>query len=394
MPLDAGNIVVEAEARAGCEDRETHLHRNLEALVAALNGDGKLNPAAAEMTHRSLVQRTADRIEGCKWIGDHPEIASEEIAEPVILTGLPRSGTTYLQYLFDRDRRFRLIRTWEGLMPSPPPGADAESVARRKAVERERRHKSRPEVPGFAALHLHDEGGSEECHPFLEQSYAAAGFLNLYDVPSYFDFLMDEVDLVAAYEVHRRQLQLLQWQSPAKRWAVKYPNHVLAMAEIARVYPGARFVLTHRDPVQLVASIAKMTLALRSVRYEPPIDPHRIGRQMTRFIRRHIDRIMAYCTSPAGDSVIHVDYYRLLADPTPEVEAVHRQLGIETPGDVREAIAQWRRDNPKNARGVNAYALEQFGLRADEMRELFSDYARHFAIPSEQEGLARVGAAT
>lgn len=390
--LSAELIIENAEARAGFSDGETHLHRNLEALVASLNEDGMLSETGRAFAHRGLVARTSDRIEGLKWLAAHPEIADEPIFAPVFLTGLPRSGTTYLQYLFDRDRRFRLIRTWEAMTPSPPPGFDAGSVRRRKAEERAQRARMRPEVPGFSALHLHDEDGSEECHAFLEQAYAAAGFLNLYDVPSYFDFLLGEVDLAASYEVHKRQLQLLQWRSPAKRWALKYPNHVLAMDAIVHFHPEARFVMTHRDPVQLLASIAKMTLSLRSVRYAEPVDPHRVGRQMARFIRAHVDRIMAYCGSPGGDRVAHVDYYRLLSDPTPVIGEVHAALGLDTPGDVRDAIAQWRRDNPKGARGANEYALEQFGLDAGEMTELFSDYSARFVIPTEREGLARVGA--
>ncbi len=392
MKLNAHDIIAEAETQTGVTDHETHLHRNLEALAASLNEDGRLSETGRSSARRTLLARTADRLEGLKWADRHAEIADEPIDAPVVLTGLPRSGTTYLQYLFDRDRRFRLIRTWQALMPSPPPGFDAESVAQRKATEAEMRGKSRPQVPGFAALHLHDVDGSEECHAFLEQGYAAAGFLNLYDVPSYFDFLMDEIDMEAAYRVHKRQLQLLQWRSPVKRWAVKYPNHVIAMDAIARVYPQARLVMTHRDPVQLLASIAKMTLSLRSVRYEPPVDPHRIGRQMAHFIRRHIDRIMAYCTSPAGTRVVHVDYYRLLADPAPVIRRVHSELGVESPDDVLETIAQWRRDNPKGARGANEYSLEQFGLDSREMAQLFADYSRHFDIPTEREGLDRGGA--
>ncbi|MET0180929.1 MAG: sulfotransferase [Novosphingobium sp.] len=393
MTLTAAEIIAEAEKQVGFRDSETHLHRNLEVLVSSLDQDGRLSKTGRDSVRRSLVSRSADRIDGLKWLSRHPEIAAEPIEAPIFLTGLPRSGTTYLQYLFDRDRRFRLIRTWEAMMPSPPPATDPESVAQRKAKEGEIRSRMRPEVPGFAALHLHDEGGSEECHPLLEQAYAAAGFLNLYDVPTYFDVLMDEVDMDAAYRVHKRQLQLLQWQSAPKRWAVKYPNHVIAMSAIERVYPDARFVLTHRDPVQVLGSICKMTLSLRSVRYEPPVDRERVGQQMARFIRRHIDRIMAYCASPAGERVVHLDYYRLLADPTPHIEHAHRELGLDTPDDVREAIGQWRRDNPKNARGTNEYALEQFGLQEGEMRELFSDYATCFDVPTESEGLARVGAA-
>jgi hypothetical protein len=390
--LSANRIIARAEDKAGFTDREPHLHQNLEALLASAAQDGRLSAIGLDAIERGMIARSADRIEGLKWLDAHPEISDESIVAPVFLMGLPRSGTTYLQYLFDHDRRFRLIRTWEGLSPLPPPGFDSESVVRRKAEEAALRERSRPKVANFAALHLHDNDGPEECHAFLEQSYAAAGLLNLYDVPAYFEYLMDGLDLAAAYRVHKRQLQLLKWKSPVKRWAVKYPNHVIAMNAIDTVYPDAQYVMTHRDPVQVLASISKMSLALRSVRYEPPVDPVRIGRQMTRFIRLHIDRIMNYVRAGTHRRVVHVDYYELLADPVKAVGRTHEQLGIGMPDDVRAAIAAWRRGNPKNARGANSYALEQFGLNSDELRELFSDYMRRFDIPSEHDGLARVGA--
>jgi hypothetical protein len=388
--LNAQRIIAEAEKQVGVSDSETHIHANLAALVEALNGDAALSASGEASAHRNLLSRTVDRLSGVKWLLGHPEIAREQIAVPVFLTGLPRSGTTYFQYLFDVDRRFRLIRTWEAMMPSPPPGYDAQSVIDRKARESERRRQLLPrEIEGFDALHLIDAGGSDECHAFMEQSYAAAGFFNLYDVPSYFDYLMRDLDLVEAYRVHRRQLQLLQWRAPQPRWALKYPNHVIAMDAILEVYPDARFAMTHRDPVQTLASIAKMSLTLRTVRYDEPVDPYRIGRQMLDFVRRHIDRIMAFTAGPNADRVTHVDYYALAADPATKIEEVHEDLGIDTPEDVRESMADWRRRNPKNARGANDYALEQFGIRAEEARELYGDYTRRFDIPREAEGLSR-----
>lgn len=391
--LRAADIIAAAEMRVGIADPETHLHPALEALAASLNGDNRLSEAGEAAAHRNIIQRTVDRLEGLKWVQQHPEIAEERIEAPVFLTGLPRSGTTYFHYLFDRDRRFRSIRTWEALMPSPPPAADPASVVRRKAKEAEMRAAMRPaEVEGFAALHLHDEDGSEECHAFLEQAYGAAGFLNLYDAPSYFDYLMRRVDMRGVYEVHRRQLQLLQWRAPERpRWALKYPNHVIAMDAILAVYPDARFAMTHRDPVQILASIARMTVALRSTRYDPPVDPHRAGKQMLDFVRRHIDRILDFCAGPQGDRVVHVDYYALVADPLAELAKVHAALGIDTPEDVRAAIAGWRRDNPKNARGANDYALEQFGIDPDMADALFADYRRRFDIPHERQALAAMG---
>ncbi|HMO69880.1 MAG TPA: sulfotransferase, partial [Novosphingobium sp.] len=244
-------------------------------------------------------------------------------------------------------------------------------------------------VEGFDALHLIDEDGPQECHLFMEHGYGAAGFHNLHDVPGYFDALIDGIDLEPVYRVHKRMLQLLQWKCPRPRWALKYPNHVLAMDTIRRVHPTARFVMTHRDPVQVVASIAKMSLSLRTAREAGPVDPLRVGVQMTAFIRRHVDRLMAFCTGPDAASVVHVDYYRLAADPAALLDEIHAGLGIDTPDDVRASIAAWRAANPQGARGENRYTLEQFGLDEAVLRDLFADYTRHFAIPTEAEGAAR-----
>ena len=129
---------------------------------------------------------------------------------------------------------------------------------------------------------------------------------------------------------------------------------------------------------------------MRGVRYDTPIDPKVVGKQMLDFVQRHIDRIMAFCKSPAGDRVTHVDYYRAIDNPAKVVSEVHAALGIDTPAEVSAAVADWHRRNPKNARGANPYALEQYGLDQNAVAEQFSDYMRHFDIPREQEGLKRV----
>lgn len=388
--LSAAAIVADAESRIGVSDSDVGVRTNLDRLVESLNDDANLPAFGEASARKALVDRTADRLEAIKWLHDHPEIGEETIAQPVFLTGLPRSGTTFFQYLFDRDSRFRLIRTWEGITPSPPPGYDAESVRRRKAEEQERRRQTRPPIEDFEALHLTDTDGPEECHAFLEHSYAAAGLHNLFNVPSYFDYLMTSLDLTAAYRVHKRQLQLLQWRMPQPRWALKYPNHVIAMPNILEVYPDARFVMTHRDPVQTLASISKMSFTLRGARYDKPIDSRIVGQQMLDFVRRHIDRIMTFCTSPMGNRVAHVDYYRAIDNPAKVVSEVHASLGIDTPTEVSVAVDEWHRNNPKNARGANPYALEQYGLDQHAVAEQFSDYMHHFDIPREREGLQRV----
>jgi hypothetical protein len=387
--LNSTAIIAEAEERSGIADSDAIFRPNLEHLLESLNREARLPAWGEASARRAIVDRTADRLEGLRWLRDHPQIAEEQILRPIFLTGLPRSGTTFFQYLFDRDSRFRLIRTWEGISPSPPPGYDAASVARRKAEEGERRRRTRPPAAGFEALHLIDADGPEECHAFLEQTYSAAGLYNLFNVPSYFDYLMSSLDLTATYRAHKRQLQLLQWRMPQPRWALKYPNHVIAMPEILAVYPDARFVMTHRDPVQTLASIAKMSQTLRSTRYEQPVDPSVVGRQMLDFVQRHIDRIMSFCSGAHAARVVHVDYYRLIDNPAAVMNDVHAALGLQTPPGLRDAVSDWHRRNPKNARGANAYALATYGLEEQAVAAQFADYMRRFEIPRERDGLKR-----
>jgi hypothetical protein len=382
--LEAAAIIAEAEDRVGISDSDAGVRVNLERLVDSLNRDSGLSADGVGLTRRHLANDTVNRLEGLKWLCDHPEIADEPIAAPVFLMGLPRSGTTYIQYLFDRDPRFRLIRTWESLTPSPPPGFDHESALRRKAEWAEKRRRDHPTFEGFDALHLIDEGGSDECHAFLEQSFGAAGLQNLFRVPDYFDYIMDELDLVETYRIHKRQLQLLQWRSQPRPWALKYPNHVIAMNEILKVYPDARFVMTHRDPIQTLASISKMTFNLRGIRTGNTVDPARVGSEMMHFVQRHIARIMEFDRSDQGRRVVHVDYYALVNDPATALRRIFAGLGIDSPDDVVEAVRQWWRANPKNARGRNDYTLEQWGLEVDAVAERFGDYTRRFDIPREK----------
>ena len=285
---------------------------------------------------RHLASDTVNRLEGLKWLRDHPEIADEPIAAPVFLMGLPRSGTTYFQYLFDRDPRFRLIRTWESLTPSPPPGFDHESALRRKAEWAERRRRDLSDLRGFRRAPPYRRGrigrvprlsGTEFWRGRAAKSLPGAGLLRLHH---------GRIGLVETYRIHKRQLQLLQWRSPPRPWALKYPNHVIAMNEILKVYPDARFVMTHRDPIQTLASISKLTFNLRGIRTGNTVDPAQVGSEMMHFVQRHIDRIMEFNRSEQGRRVVHVDCYALVNDPVTALRRIFAGLGIDSPDEVVE----------------------------------------------------------
>ncbi len=388
--LQPDEIISAAELQAGLSDGDPAVIReNLDNLTHSLCRDRPLSKQAADRASQSLIARTADRLRAQKWHKDFPEIAEEKIDRPVFLCGLPRSGTTYLQYLFDCDSRFRLVRSWEATTPFPPPGYDPVSAQRRMEEERAMREQLQHTVKDFDAMHLVDADGPQECHVFMEQGYAAVGYHNLYDVPAYFDYLRSRLDFVEAYRVHRRQMQCLQWNSPHSRWALKYPGHLLALDSILQVYPDARFIMTHRDPVQTLASLCKLTTALRGTQYDEAVDPVHVGKQMLEFVQWHIDRIMHFSDSALWNRVHHIDYYQLLWQPAQSLESAYASLDMDFPQVERRSVERWYADNPRGARGENRYALQQYGLAEEAVAEQFSAYMQRFAIPREAEGVIR-----
>jgi hypothetical protein len=388
--VNADEIQAAAEREAKLIDPERSMfRRNLDWIVEAVNADAQLSPAGIAITNGELTAALSNRLQTLQWTLLHPEISAEVIQPPLFLTGLPRSGTTFFQHLFDNDPALRLLRVWESARPCPPPAIDAASVVERQVKAREDATAIREAIKGFDAMHLYDPDGPDECHALLTQTFAQAGFYNYLDVPDYFDRLLNDIDLDATFRVHRRQLQLLQWKSAPRRWTLKYPNHLLSMDAIVRVYPGAQFVITHRDPVQTLASLCNLTDKFRAWRSDIR-DPQKVGRQMRYFVRQHILKLMQFEKTKAADiNTIHVDYYRLVDAPAVVLGEVYDRLGLSMPQRVRESVVEWHRRNPKGKRGKHSYNLEQFGLAVGEVTEEYSDYIRMFDIPTESVGLAR-----
>jgi enoyl-CoA hydratase/carnithine racemase len=356
---------------------------HFEAFLASLREDAALTPQGQEATHAEIARLLRNRLEIAQCLAEHPEILHEPIEAPVFLMGLPRSGTTFLHHLFDHDARFRLLRAWETLRPCPPPAVDPASVAERVAQARHFLGGWKADVVNFDAIHLMDPEGPDECSLLLNLAFAQAGFLNYLDVPGYFRWLLAHGDFLATYRFHKSVLQLLQWGAAPRRWVLKYPNHLLAMREIGAVHPRARFVVTHRDPVQALASLCDLTFQYRAPRHARN-DKQQIGRQLQEFVRAHIERLMAYAERPdAGRPVIDVDYYRLVEDPLASVAGIYAALDLEMPRTVRDTLSEWVRRNPKGQRGEHRYRLEEFGLDAGSVNESFAAYRKRYAIPLE-----------
>jgi hypothetical protein len=382
-------VVERAHALTDVEDpAPDHFSRNLRALVDHVNTEADLNEDGLAAMLGPLAVAWRNRIEVDAYVEDHPEVEESEIEAPIIVVGLPRSGTTYSQYLFDQDPRLRMLRTWEGERPVPPPALDPESAQRRLAESIENARLVHELTGGkIDAFHLTDPEGPQECLPILEQTCVNPGHLWTMSVPGYLDYIVHDADLREAYEHHARVLKLLQQGAPERRWALKWSCHLVALQALADQYPDATFIATHRDPVQVLASNCSLAGMLRAGT-SAHADPHEVGRDMLDLVRRHVDGLVAFDIAEeklGADRFVHIDYYRLAEAPETVMPEVFERAHLEWTDEVETRVRTWREQNPKGKRGKHEYRLDDYGLERDAVEDVFRDYINRFDIPREDE---------
>jgi hypothetical protein len=217
----------------------------------------------------------------------------------------------------------------------------------------------------------------------MDQTFGNVGHYWTYRIPTYFERCLDTVDLSACYRYHKQVLQLLQWGGERKRWVLKWPCHLVALDPLLEVYPDASFVMTHRDPVQALASNCSLSALLRR-RTAEGVDPAEVGRQMKEMIRVYLERLVDFDERYRGEGrIAHVDYTTVVERPEAVMADVFATLGIELSPTFRDAIVAWRRDNPPGKRGSHVYSLDDYGLDAGEVASEYAFYTERFNVPSE-----------
>ncbi len=384
-PLQAEELIESARRRMRLQDfGEFDFNEPLRHFLDACVNEASL----------SLVGRIATRWDTLRFLGNllrlrhaerqAPALLDEPIERPIFITGLPRSGTTFLHRLMMADPANRAPLVWETIYPYPEArrGADmrADRVARQlRAFERL--------APEFRDLHPLNADSPQECSEITAHVFRSLRFDTNYQIPSYLKWLeSDAQGQVPAYRFHRRFLQHLQHQSPRHpqtRWVVKCPDHVFALDAIRIVYPDARLVFVHRDPMKVLLSVAKLTEVLRRP-FTRHLHQAEIGRQESARWLEGTRRMMAAGDSAGLDAPIcHVHYLDLVSDPVASVGAVYRHFGLTPPQTAINAMGRFVAAKPNGGYGPRAYRFEDHGLDAAEEIEKFRPYLRHFGIRQE-----------
>ena len=381
LTLDSDELLAAARRRVPAHDFEdvTFLE-GLNRLLQALIAEARLNLLGRVVARDSIVGHLANRLRLEQDRRRHPDIAAQPIRRPIVITGLPRSGSTLLHSLLAQDPANRVPLTWEMLTPSPPPDGATYTRDPRISITDRRLRCFEWLVPEFKKIHPVGARLPEECVVILSHSFLSSQFCSMYMVPSYQSWVRAQ-SLLPAYQLHQRFLQQLQWRCRGDRWILKAPAHLPALRELCAVYPDVGVIMTHREPLEVLPSEASLHTVLRQI-FSDVVDPTAVGREVTELT---VDEIRAGLQArdrgcAPRERFLDVRYRDLVKDPIGTVRSAYAQFDMPFTTIAETRMRRYLVDSPKDKHGAHVYSLAQFGLDADEEHARYRDYRERFLL--------------
>ncbi len=381
VSLDPGVLLDQARRRTGLRDfGDESFIDPFRRVMAAYEEDASLTLIGRMAARNDTLRILAGRLRIEADIARCPAIAEQPVRRPLFITGLPRTGTTILHEILTQDPANRVPLTWETMYPSPPP--ERARYERDPRIARAALYLQGLDLlaPTFKTIHPLGARLAQECLVITSHAFLSFQFQTTHDVPSYQRWLESQ-DLRPAYEYHRRFLQQLQWRCPGERWVLKAPAHLFGIEALFAAYPDAGVILTHRDPLEVAASVASLTATLRGA-FSDRIDPVAIGREMTERWADGLTRALRTRDAHPEwrDQFLDVHYRDLVHDPIGTVRGIYRHFGLELGDEAEARMRAFLARNPKDKHGRHRYTLEQFGLDATEERRRYAAYRERFGL--------------
>jgi hypothetical protein len=345
----------------------------LAQLHASFDADAGLAQAGEKAARGMLRGALVARLMSEAGFARYPEHAGVPVERPIFVTGLPRTGTTFLHRLLVADPEHQGLEMWlaEAPQPRPPRSSWESNPAYQFIAAGVARH--REAHPAFGAVHEVGADQVEECWQLLRQSFRSVSYECLYHLPSYSAWLAGQ-DWLPPYARHRRNLQLLGlWEAqrePAPRWVLKNPSHLFALDALMSVYPDALVIVTHRPPVTAIASMCSLA-AQASAGWSPAFTGPVIGRDQVDTWARGLCQFNAARSRYPAAQFCDVAYDDLVASPLDVVQKVYSAFGLTL---SPEAAAAMRGLTPSSGAGGGSghrYTLADFGLTAEEVTARF-----------------------
>ena len=384
LTLDPTALMGAARTETGLDDFGAgDFEARLELLCRAMTDEGGFNSAGILQQHTLILGLLKNRLLIEDLVALHPEILDERISAPIVICGLPRTGTTHLHNLISADPAIRSLPYWESLEPVLAEGerpAAGEPDPRR---ERTALALSFLDVamPYFNRMHEMTVDHAHEEIQLLAIDFSTMLFETTAPMPTWRDAYRSR-DQRPSYAYMRRVLQVLQWLRGGTRWVLKSPQHLEQFPALLDTFPDATFVVTHRDPVSVTTSMVTM-LAYSSRLSRDRVDAEGIAR----YWASRLELMLRRCAEerdvlPAGQTIdVHFDEF--MADDLAMVARVYELAGQPLDDTARSAMRAFMADHPRGKFGAIEYDLAQLGLDRAALRRQMDFYTERFGVTRE-----------
>jgi hypothetical protein len=329
-----------------------------------------LSVAGAKRSHRRLRTLLATRLRVQEGFRRHPEIRERLIDRPMVLTGLPRTGTSALLNLLARDPAARPLLFWETSCPDPLQGRPDAARDPRRASIVGMLDRHRKKNPDFDSIHYAGADTPEECvllqaHGFHGVQQGVEVFLEPY--ASYFR----TTGQTALYRYYADLIRMLDWQRPGTRWLLKSPAHLWALDELVAVFPDVSIVWSHRNPLDVIASVASITIAVADTMVD--LDARALGPRVLDFYAHSLERGIESRAAFDPARFFDVDHGEFSRDPLGVAADLYGHFGLSLDPNVRASMKAHVEEHPPGRHGSHEYDLARFGLDDVGVRQRFCE---------------------
>ncbi|RUP03142.1 MAG: sulfotransferase [Mycobacterium sp.] len=386
VEFDIDRMLAEARGQAGADDLDDTdgITDRLRVHVAAIEGDDGLRQLSRSTLRQRVVRLLRNRLSLTDLIKRYPEIESIPIEKPIIVVGMPRSGTTHLVNLIAADPRRRALPYWESQEPIPAvgEGPDIFGVDPRYTRCKQEHDALMVSAPVVAAMHDRFPEAIEEEVEILDLDLAAYVLEWHARVPDWRDYYLT-LDQHRHYRYLRKVLQALTFLRGPRTWVLKSPQHCEQLGPLMATFPDATVAFTHRDPVAVIQSAITMMAYSDRLR-RTSIDPA----WLLDYWSDRVHRLLSACVRDrelvAAERSIDISFHQLNGNEMPLLTELYRRAGAELTDKVQRHFQKYLDGNPRGKHGRIQYDLQRhFGISPDELRQRFDFYFDRFDVRAE-----------
>ena len=379
--MDVDELLEDVATQVGLDDYGDPTFRDgLEPLWWSGTHEADLTEVGMFAFEGQIRMNLTNRLRVLDWHRTHPELAATKVEAPLILVGMPRSGTTALSHLLAADPDNRSLLAWEATDSIPPPTTETYQTDPRFEAARSTVSPTELLNPEFKAIHHDEPDDAMECTVLHAQHFQSLIYSTVFNLPTYDEWLLPST-WEGATNYHRMALQVLQSECPG-RWQLKSPQYGLLLDELFATYPDARLVVTHRDPVKIAASLFSLLRCLTGT-FTDVDHTEYIVSHWPATLSALLDRAMDARDRIGEDAFFDVAYADVVHDPVAVVGTIYERFGIEWNPEKEEYFRKFHAANPQHKYGTHTYSLAEVGVERGPLDERFARYCERYDVPKE-----------